>query len=455
MGHNYTKIGLFKIATDLLFILLSFNLAQYFSGKTFFEESLIIHLIMQICAWIFLANVTHYYDDFRTEKYFLELFLIFQNTAILLFLCSQLFFLLNDNAFSRTFLLYYALLLLPSILIKNYVTKKILIKFRQLGINIRNVILIGDNKVSDDLKNKIANSSQFGLSIVDVVDFEMASKTDSVKTLLNKYKQIHEVIITETNLSNETFFDFIEYCEANGIRLKHIPSFFNLYFSKDQLSVLGDYPILTHRPEPLQQEFWVTIKRGFDILGSLLFLVFIAIWLFPIIAILLKLDSEGPVFFLQKRWGKDNKGFNCLKFRTMTNAASIRSEKNFIQTVENDSRITRLGSFLRKSSIDELPQFFNILIGEMSIIGPRPHAHEHNLREKDKIKKYQIRHWVKPGLTGYAQVNGLRGETKTKEEMQKRIEFDIYYIENWTLFLDVKILSLTIYNVIQGKLSGV
>ena len=195
-------------------------------------------------------------------------------------------------------------------------------------------------------------------------------------------------------------------------------------------------------------DFGVQVKkRFFDIVFSLMVTVFLLSWLVPIIAILIKLDSKGPVFFLQDRSGKNNQPFKCIKFRSL----AVNKESDSKQVTKGDTRITKLGRFLRKSSIDELPQFFNVLKGDMSVVGPRPHMLKHTEEYSAIIMKYMIRHYQKPGVTGYAQVNGFRGEIKTEEQLIKRIEYDVWYIENWSIWLDLKIIIQTVVVTIKGQ----
>ncbi|EKB51308.1 exopolysaccharide biosynthesis polyprenyl glycosylphosphotransferase [Cecembia lonarensis] len=196
--------------------------------------------------------------------------------------------------------------------------------------------------------------------------------------------------------------------------------------------------------ENLLDSFQVLSKRVMDILLSSLFLVFIGLWLFPIIAILIKIDSKGPVFYKQLRDGQFNTKFYCFKFRTMT----FNPEGQFKQATKNDPRITRIGAFLRKTSLDELPQLINVLIGDMSIVGPRPHAVEMNIDCERKYSNYRLRHLVKPGITGLAQAKGFRGEIKKEFDMRGRLKLDLLYIEKWSFFLDIKILFLTVKGIV-------
>ncbi len=188
------------------------------------------------------------------------------------------------------------------------------------------------------------------------------------------------------------------------------------------------------------------IKRLFDILFSGLVLLVLSVSLFPVIALLIKIDSSGPILFRQLRPGRNNRLFWCYKFRTMKVNDQIE-----VQASKNDTRITRIGAFLRKTSLDELPQFFNVLIGDMSVVGPRPNMQNQLLYYSKHIPEYPIRHTITPGITGYAQVSGFRGETKELYLMKKRVEYDLEYMQNWSLSFDIKIIWLTILNMIKGE----
>ena len=197
----------------------------------------------------------------------------------------------------------------------------------------------------------------------------------------------------------------------------------------------------------LSDQFNLKVKRAFDLIFSSLFILFIMPWLFPIIALLIRIDSKGPIIYKQLRHGRGNKTFRCYKFRTMIK----NQESDTRQASRNDARVTRIGRFLRKSSLDEIPQFFNVLMGDMSVVGPRPHAVAHNEEYRKLVTYYMLRHKVLPGITGWAQVNGWRGETDTLDKMEKRVEFDLAYIRNWTLWWDVKIVFLTLFKGFVGK----
>jgi len=205
----------------------------------------------------------------------------------------------------------------------------------------------------------------------------------------------------------------------------------------------GAVPVSKIRKEPLEKKSNRVKKRLFDIFFSLGVILFIFTWLFPILAILVKLSSKGPVFYKQRRLGRDNKDFVCWKFRSMR----TDNDTVFKQATKNDPRITKIGAIMRKTNLDEMPQFINVLMGQMSVVGPRPHPLKLNDQYRDIVDKYMVRHFCLPGITGWAQVNGFRGETQTPDVMEQRIKLDVHYIENWSFWLDVRIVIKTVTNM--------
>jgi len=224
-----------------------------------------------------------------------------------------------------------------------------------------------------------------------------------------------------------------------------------LFSKRFHITSFGSISIISVQEDLLDNLYWRFIKRTCDIILSFVAFLFIFVWIYPIIAILIKLSSKGPVFFKQERWGKKNRKIIVYKFRTMKiEDSDIDESGKYKQAIKNDPRITSIGSFLRKMNLDELPQILNVIVGNMSFVGPRPHPTPLNIESKKNIKSYMKRHLIKPGITGWAQVNGLRGETKQGGLMKKRVEHDIWYIENWSLWLDLQIILLTIWNMAKG-----
>ncbi|HVW62113.1 MAG TPA: exopolysaccharide biosynthesis polyprenyl glycosylphosphotransferase, partial [Puia sp.] len=259
----------------------------------------------------------------------------------------------------------------------------------------------------------------------------------------NRISEIYSTISPEANAS---IYDMAQTAEKSLIRFKFVPDL-KLYVNRDiHLEYLDELPILSLRPEPLEDLGNSIRKRVFDILFSLVVIIFVLSWLTPLIAILIKLSSPGPVFFRQWRSGKDNKPFRVIKFRSL----AVNEDAHTKQVTRGDSRITPLGKFLRKSNLDELPQFFNVLAGSMSVVGPRPHMLRQTETYSKILGQYMIRHFVKPGVTGWAQVSGFRGEIKREDQLRKRIEHDIWYLEHWNPWLDIRIIFLTLYITFKG-----
>ena len=241
--------------------------------------------------------------------------------------------------------------------------------------------------------------------------------------------------------------NFIDFADNNLKTLKFLPDEKEITARNLKLDYYGYIPIFSLRNIPLEETANKIIKRIFDILFSILIIIGILSWLIPILAIFIKSESKGPVFFKQKRNGLNYHEFDCFKFRSMT----INDIADLEQVSKNDPRITKIGKFIRKTSIDELPQFFNVFLGDMSVVGPRPHMVSHTEMYAKKIDKFMVRHFIKPGITGLAQTNGYRGEVETEKDIINRVKYDIYYLENWTLFLDIKIVILTVFNTIKGE----
>ena len=237
-----------------------------------------------------------------------------------------------------------------------------------------------------------------------------------------------------------------EEAERQCVRLKFVPDFTSAA-SPFQINYLGEFPVLSIRKEPLEDVQNRFKKRVFDVVFSGLVILFVLSWLYPILALIIKIQSPGPVLFKQLRGGRNNKPFWCYKFRSMR----VNTESDKLQASKGDNRITKIGAFMRKTSLDELPQFFNVFFGDMSVIGPRPHMVNQNEEYRKLIDKYMVRQFLKPGISGWAQVNGYRGETRDPKLMEKRVEHDIWYMENWSAMLDVKIVFLTVINVVKGE----
>ena len=416
-------------------------------------------ILSLIAAWYFSSKWMNIYDDFRTLRFVDEFLLLVPLIAIQALLIIIYFFLEDDHLHARKFVFEYSCWLFAILVIKKYITKKIYQNLRTKGKNVRNLLIIGSNDLGMAFFDFIKSNNHFGYKVVGFID---STKNDRLNGLykgqIDEIERIicenkaDEIIIALPDFNKRQIDYIISIGEKKAIRTRIIPEYFKFNSNKFKMEMFGTFPMVTVRGEPLNQSHSRFAKRIVDILISLFFCIFVFSWLFPIVALLIKLDSSGNIFYIQERWGQDNKHFKFFKFRTMYVDSQLVVQGKFQQTTENDPRITKIGAFLRKTSIDELPQFLNVILGDMSIVGPRPHAVPHNMESQARINNYSIRHWVKPGITGWAQVNGLRGETKEFNLMRKRVEFDIWYIENWTPWLDAKIFTMTVYNFVKGDM---
>jgi putative colanic acid biosynthesis UDP-glucose lipid carrier transferase len=324
-------------------------------------------------------------------------------------------------------------------------------RYRLEGYNYRNVVVVGANQGVNSLINFFNKRADFGFRYKGYFDNKNKSKPNylgEIDTCFDYVQQneIDEIYCSIASLSIEDINKFIEFADDNVKVIKLIPDSKEL-FSKMTLEYYGYVPVLAVRKLPFENPLIKASKRLFDIVFSSLIIIFLLSWLVPILAFLIKRESKGTVFFTQIREGVKGKPFMCYKFRSM----GINKMADKIQATKNDHRVTKIGAFIRKTSIDELPQFFNVLKGDMSVVGPRPHMLSQSEKFKKIVNKYMVRHFVKPGITGLAQVKGYRGEIETESDIKNRVKYDIFYVENWSFFLDIKIILLTIKNAIKGE----
>lgn len=326
---------------------------------------------------------------------------------------------------------------------------------RRFWIDYQKVVIIGANSVGKELYEYLEEHPHLGYKVQGIFDDLPASLSLGQKHLGNVGNCFDYVLangVTEVFSALplkdlEKTKMLMQEADKHMIRFRLVPDV-KIFFDKNiLLDQYGHLPILSPRREPLDNKANEIIKRLFDICFSSLVIVFLLSWMIPLLAIIIKLESPGPVFFKQLRTGKGNKPFYCLKFRSMV----VNSESDARQASKDDKRVTRIGRFLRRSSLDELPQFFNVLLGDMSVVGPRPHMLKHTQDYSLLIEKFMVRHFLTPGITGWAQVNGYRGETKEPKSMFNRVEADLWYLENWSLLLDLKIIFLTIWQGFRGN----
>lgn len=428
LGSSYTQ----SVAHSLKEVLLLLNFCYFFA--LYFVP---IHIHQSI---VFLDNVVQRSFTLITFQTFM-------------FGCC-LTFLKVGNSFVIFLIVQYVATLLAFTLWR--ILMRIIVKiYRRKGYNAKNIIIIGAGKNGIELYNVLKNDLAYGFNVLGFFDDNIGLK-DILPNYLGGIEKINdfvsenkvdEIYCTLPGSNSEKISNLLLFAEKNMIRFYILPDFYRDIKKSMVMEIMEFIPLLSIRNEPLQSVSNRAIKRTFDIVFSFFVLITIYPLLYLIIGILIKLSSPGPILFRQKRTGLYGREFDCYKFRTM----KVNKEADLLQAVKNDPRTTKIGSFLRRTNLDEVPQFLNVLFGDMSVVGPRPHMLKHTELYSRLIDKYMVRHLVKPGITGWAQITGYRGETKTLEQMEGRVKRDVWYIENWSFFLDLKIIFVTLINMFRGE----
>lgn len=334
------------------------------------------------------------------------------------------------------------------------VTRQIVKRYRNKGRNFSKVVIVGTNSTALRLYEELMSDAGFGYKFEGFfgkwrpVDFpgDYKGNIEDLSTYV-KEEAIDEIYFAMSGEDEETMSKVIKVADDNVIQFYYVPQISRYVNRVFELHNVGAVSMLTTRKNPLKNVFNQGLKRTFDIVFSSLVLLFLFPFVFIPVAIIIKITSPGPVFFKQVRTGYRGRDFMCWKFRTM----HVNADSDKVQATKDDPRKTKFGDFLRRSSIDELPQFINVWKGDMSVVGPRPHMLKHTADYSKLIDKYMVRHLIKPGITGWAQVNGYRGLTEELWQMERRVEYDVWYIENWTFLLDMKVIVRTVLNAVQGE----
>ena len=356
--------------------------------------------------------------------------------------------------FSRWMLFYFYVLNVILETIARNLIRYFLRDIRRKGYNLKHIVLVGYSRAAEEYIDRILENPQWGYKIRGILDdnieagteyrgIKVIGRIDNLMVILPE-NRLDEIAITLGLSEYSRLEEIVNLCEKSGVHTKFIPDYNRVIPTKPYTEDILGLPVINIRHVPLTNTFYAAIKRAMDIAGAICAIIlFSPVMLFS--AIMIKLTSPGPLIFKQERVGLHNRTFMMYKFRSMDVQAPDKEKTKW--TVKDDPRVTNFGKFMRKTSIDELPQLFNILKGEMSLVGPRPERPFFVEKFKEEIPRYMIKHQVRPGMTGWAQVNGYRGNTSIK----KRIEYDLYYIENWTLGLDIKILFLTVFKGFINK----
>lgn len=416
-----------------------------FHGLLVFAKVHYKSLALVILFWLLVAGQVGLYKRFRFAG-FLEILrrLVFQVVifAIVLFAISggkkESLYTPNDS-------FYFLLIIFIYLFISRLAIYNVLKIYRKKGYNLRNVVLLGYNDNSEGLEELLSKKTEFGLRIKNIFVVQNPKENQTLLDLdtLNHYLSENEIDFAYISLGNgmdeEMVSGVTDILENKYIPTGFIPSSSLEVKQSLEVNYLDSFPILTYKKYPLDNALNQFTKRVFDIVFTLIVFALILWWLLPLLSIMVYFSQGSPILFKQKRNGLNGKEFGCLKFRTMRDD----KDNNKKPTERDDPRVTKLGKILRKTSLDELPQFLNVLKGEMSIVGPRPHMVSENESYAEIIKRYSLRHYVKPGITGLAQIKGYRGAIDTDKDMEMRIRTDVYYVRNWSFLLDLFVIYKT------------
>ncbi|MDG5491117.1 undecaprenyl-phosphate glucose phosphotransferase [Psychroserpens sp. SPM9] len=409
----------------------------------------LVFLVVTTLVWITLSMFSKFYEVYRYTREVTILTLIFRQLVLFTLLVFAFSGFFHEFQISSSSIIKYVLLSFLIITFFKFVMYYLLQKYRSsFGGNRRRTVILGKNKQTLALENFFNKNPEYGYDLKKTFTFKDKHEShldDCFKFVKNE--SIDEIYCSISALNNSQLLKVVDFADNNLIILKFIPDNKEIFSKKLKYENYDYIPILSLRNMPLKDSINQVVKRVFDIAFSFAVIVFILSWLTPILAFFIKLESKGPIFFKQSRNGFNYKEFDCYKFRSMT----PNKNAHLYQATRGDQRITKIGKFIRKTSIDELPQFFNVLFGDMSVVGPRPHMVSHTNMYAKRIDKFMVRHFVKPGITGLAQVSGFRGEIESDKDIIGRVKLDIFYIENWSLLLDLKIIIQTFANAVKGE----
>ena len=425
----------------------------YFFSFNFLNNKHLLYFIYSLVLWLISTVFLNFYKVYRYTSFLnimsllIKQFLVF---GLIVFAFVGAFRSIKMPATITLNYLLYSFVAIGFIKILSfYVLKTFRLYYKG---NTRNVIIAGSGDSIEELKSFFTKRKELGYNVKGVFNNSKDRKTTGTISdsfnFLETNGNIDEIYCSIDELTEKEVNKFVKYANINHCNIKFVPNRLKLYTKRLHTDYYTYIPVLSIQDGILNNEFVKFIKRSFDIIFSLFIIIFVLSWLSLILFILIKIESKGPLFYRHKRNGINYKEFYCYKYRSLT----ITEEIKGTYVKQDDSRVTNIGKFLRKTNLDELPQFINVLIGDMSVVGPRPHMLSYTEDYSKKIDKYNFifRHHVKPGITGLAQIKGYRGEVETDQDIINRIKYDIFYIENWSLLLDVKIIFQTIINVFKG-----
>lgn len=438
---------------DLLALNLAFGLGYLYKFKSFDNLSSDRYLILLMvfnAAWLIVSYFVRAYSENRIidfDKYFVK---VIRLILVHLLVVTAFWVIRKAFYYSREQLMVtYGILLVLVFLWRGgffFAVKR----HRKLGKNLHHVIVAGAGELAEQLLDIFEKNTDYGYSVQGVFDDRIIDHPKYIGPISEvgsfvETHRIEELYCAMSELDSEQIKVLSQLADKNILRLRLIPDVRGIGYKRLNMEFFEHLPILSPLNLPLDEGVNRILKRAFDIVFSTMVIVFVLSWLYPLIALLINLSSKGPVLFRQLRNGQDNREFQCLKFRSMR----ISDTADTLQVTRGDDRITGIGQFIRRTSIDELPQFFNVFAGQMSVVGPRPHMLRHTEKYSALIQKYMVRHFVKPGITGLAQVKGYRGETIDTRMMEARVRVDRLYVESWSFLLDIWIILRTVIGLFK------
>ncbi|MGB6152086.1 MAG: exopolysaccharide biosynthesis polyprenyl glycosylphosphotransferase [Pricia sp.] len=419
--------------------------------ETYFD---VLHVLHYNISWLLITYGLEYYPKSRKERFMTNIHKMFQLYLIYGLAYFALFGITQTVYESLEFQLFVYVLICLCLTWYRVIFFWIRRQYRLKGGNSVKVVVIGRDTNLKKMRH-VFDTPELGYRFMGYFDDDESHSPSYLGKIIDCFlyileNNIEEVYCVASKFNHKELKNLINFADNNLIKVKIIPDNKDIYSRAMTIELYDNTPVLNLRKVPLDTEYGRLAKRTFDVVFSLLVIIGLLSWLNPILWIVMKFESPGPLYFKQKRHGFKRQTFWCYKFRSMRTNSTAHSK----MATKNDSRITRIGAFLRKTSIDELPQFFNVFIGDMSVVGPRPHMELHTWDYEITVDKYLVRHFVKPGITGLAQIKGYRGEITKKADIFNRTKLDIFYVEKWSLALDLKIIGLTLVNAIRGEVKA-
>lgn len=459
---NQKHFNRLHVVIDGLIIAVSYILAWYIQihlivkdrAGTLPVQIYMLALVFVIPGFLLLYYGFNLYTPKRVQGRRLEASNIFCANAVGVLLIMFVLYMVNEPDFSRPLIFIFAGINYVLTVIERNVIRALLRDIRRRGMNLKHILMVGYSRAAEEFIDRVVQNPQWGYQVNGILDdsvrpgtlyknVKVVGSTSSLEKIL-EHNSLDEIAITLGLNEYYKLKKIVATCEKSGVHTKFIPDYYDIIPTRPYTEDLQGLPVINIRHVPLTNTFNMMVKRVMDIVGSILCIIIFSP-LMLLTAVLIKATSKGPVIYAQVRVGLHNQPFKMYKFRSMEVQSPSEEKKGW--TTKNDPRVTPIGKIIRRTSIDEFPQLFNVLKGDMSLVGPRPERPQFVEKFREEIPRYMVKHQVRPGMTGWAQVNGYRGNTY----IRKRIDCDIYYIENWTVGLDIKILFLTVFKGFINK----